>query len=286
MQSVSVIIPTTCESARGASLARAVDSILMQENVAARLIVVANGNRVDPQVMASLEADPRISVAYRPTPSAPLACEYGRTLVATEFFAYLDDDDEYLPDSLALRCAPLAADPSLDFVVTNGFRGAGADVHIKRPDLIHLDPLSALLQKNWLASCGAMYRARSCEPRLFEALPTYMEWTMLAYRLLLAGKKLHFLDVPTYRINDTPGSLSKSMAYRETTVMVLEQLIALPLPPGNRRVLRQRLLDAHHDLSVSHIAAGNKKAAWRHHLLSLSGRSGWRYVSYTRRLLS
>ena len=77
------------------------------------------------------------------------------------------------------------------------------------------DPLASLIDCNWLASCGGGYRRGAVGAADFAAMPTYLEWTFLASRLLRDGR-IGFLfepDAPQFRVHDTAGSLSRSLAY-------------------------------------------------------------------------
>src|SRR4051794_10798550 len=107
MASVSVIIPTTCEAHRCSSLQRAIASVQSQQGVAVKVIVVVNGARVDPSCYQQLQRMPGLKVSYRSEGSAPLAQHAGRLLVDTEYFAFLDDDDEYLAGALEARVQPM-----------------------------------------------------------------------------------------------------------------------------------------------------------------------------------
>jgi len=283
MVSISVIIPTTCEERRAASLQRAIDSVQSQRGVDVELIVVVNGQRFDPARLAALRADPTLNVVYLETPSPSIACRHGRSIARGEFFSFLDDDDEYLPGGLAARASAL--DPTIDIVVTNGFSGGAERLHLTRMANIERNPLAAMLEENWMASCGALFRRSTCLDEFFADLPKYMEWTLLAFRLLAAGKRVKVVDTPTYRINDTAQSASKSREYRIATAGVIERMLALPLPADIKRGLRRRLLAAWHDLSVMNLEEGDRAAAWKMHLQSLAGRDGLRYLSYTRRLV-
>jgi glycosyltransferase involved in cell wall biosynthesis len=284
MTKISVIIPTTCEERRATSLRRAIDSVLSQHDVEVELIIVVNGQRFQPERLEALRRDPALITSYVETPSLPYACRHGRSLVSGDYFSFLDDDDEYLPDALATRAAALEGDPSIDLVATNGYSGSAEHLYLTHTTAIESDPLAAMLEENWLASCGGLFRSASCGEELFIDLPKYREWTLLAFRLLLAGKRLRFIDRPTYRINDSPESASKSREYRLASAAVIESLLSLPLPPHVKRRLRPRLLAARHDLSVMNLEEGRRAAAWALHLQSLAGFSGLRYLTYTRRL--
>jgi hypothetical protein len=283
---ISVIIPTTCERARWASLERAIAGILVQDSVAAQVIVVVNGNRYDAACFETLKGKQGVTVLYRTTGSAPLAQAAGRAAVTTPFFAFLDDDDEYLPGALAVRVAPLLADPALDFVVTDGYRSRGGvdERAIGDKGAIAADPIGALCRKNWMASCAGLFRSSTVGEEYFVDPAPYMEWTYLAFRLTVQ-LNMRWLDIPTYRINDSPVSLSKSEAYLLSELDILRRILALPLPAAARRAVRSKLGRACHAFAERSRGDGRHAEAWRFHLDSLAQPGGWHYLLYSRKLV-
>lgn len=287
MSAVSVIIPTTCELSRWQSLLRAIDSVQQQAGVQAKVIAVVNGNRFDPGHYETLKTMPGLEVLYRTEGSAPLAQEAGRLAVDTPFFAFLDDDDEYLPDTLRLRLKPLLDDPGLDFTVSNGYRCvAGEDrIVIGAPESVRDHPLLALGKQNWMASCAGLFRSATVTSDLFRNPAPYMEWTYLAYRLGV-GQRMQFVDVPGYRIHESAVSLSKSQAYREAELEVLQRVLALPLPAEVTQAVRRKLGSALHDCADRHLEDGRMGPAWSHHLKSLACPNGGAWLLYSRKLLA
>lgn len=285
---VDVIIPTTCVSQRWESLQRAIASVLSQRDAGVRVLVLVNGDRFDADRLAELRRRTDITVHYQKTGSLPLALQTGRTLVRSPFFAFLDDDDEYLEEALALRLQPLLDDPSLDFAVTSGLKNeGGADrVAIRRLDAarINAHPLRSLAVENWLASCGGLFRSSRIGVDYFDGVTKFYEWTLLAYKLAL-DRRMVFIDRPTWRVHDSADSLSKSTEYRLAEVEVLREILALGLPADVHGELRRRIGAAHHDLSEYALTCGRRVDAWKHHLMSLSHPGGLRYLSYSRHLV-
>jgi glycosyltransferase involved in cell wall biosynthesis len=283
---VTVIIPTTCERARWPSLERALASILAQQGVRVTVLAVVNGNRYDPQCFEALKAQAGVTVLYRETGSAPLAQQAGRDAVRTEFFAFLDDDDEYLPGALTTRLAPLLADRSVDFAVSNGYRAVGGSDEIVIQDVasIRASPLSALCAQNWMASCGGLFRSSTVAAEYFAEPAPFMEWTYLAFRLT-AQLNVHFVDVPTFRINDSAVSLSKSQAYMRSELDILRRVLELPLPAPVRRAVQCKIGRACHVAAEDCRLQGQGAQAWRYHLKSLGQPGGWRYLLYSRKLI-
>lgn len=285
--SVSIIIPTMCELRRKASLLRAIDSVLQQDAGDVEVIVIVNGDRFDPELFAEVKADARLRVYYQQIGNQHAAQRFGRTLVIKDYFAFLDDDDEYLPGALKIRMAPLLEDLTLDMVATNGFRREMADSRYVDEDAasINRDPFATMIRRNWLASCGGLYRSRAIHIDYFDGKTKHFEWTLLAFRILLANHKVLFVNVPTFRVFDSPESLSKSLDYQRAAAGFIEHLLSFEPPLRIRNALQRRRSAAQHDLSFQFLTLGDRKSAWRFHLKSLIGPGGWRYLAYTRRLL-
>src|SRR5690606_12099107 len=129
-------------------------------------------------------------------------------------YAELDDDDELLPNALALRLDAMA-DGSIDVVVTNGLVGNGAR-HVRAIDNmaeIAAAPLISLMSRCWLRPGSAMFRTEAVGSEYFQDIPPYLEWTYLALRLAVT-RNIRFLDEPTFVYNAaTHPSLSKSVDY-------------------------------------------------------------------------
>jgi len=279
---VSVIIPTTAELSRRESLLRAIDSAIAQRDVVANLVVVVNGSRYYPSLLQEIEKLPLQVVRLREA-SLPSAIYAGRLRVADRYFSFLDDDDIYLPNALELRLEALNSERA-DFAVSNGMDAAGGLVI---PDLraVTSDPLRALLSRNWLASCGGLYRSESISAEFFRELVKYLEWTVLGFRLLIAGKRVCFLDTPTFRLSDTEGSASKqrTMEALLNGAAVVEYMFS-HAPAEIRSGLFWKRASAFHALSNYCLQSGHLNQAWRMHVSSLR-MGGWQYLAYTRHLI-
>lgn len=282
---VSVIIGTLAEARRRDALLRAIDSILKQEDIVVLPIVVANGKRFDPQVMADLRARNDIRFDYEELGSLPNALRVGRQLVDTPFFCFLDDDDEYFPHALRSRVDVLLANDDIDAVIGNGFRmnrgvreESAANINEARDA-----PFRSMIENNWLTPCGGMYRSATIGADYFDNIPKYGEWTYVAYKLCVTGK-LAFLDNPGYMMADTEGSLSKSLEYDHAQVDILDRILELPLPLDARQLVQEKRGAALHDLSALYLSTGKFGPAWKNHLKSLLQPRGFRYFLFTRRL--
>jgi hypothetical protein len=286
---VTVVIPTLADGQRVASMRLAIDSVLGQEQVRARPLILINGSRFDLAVRREIELRGDLDVCYQPVGSLPLAIYEGRCRVQSTFFSYLDDDDQYLPNSLSLRVRPMLESADIDVVVANGLKRAAngqTNVNLDRLSSSQQDPLGDLMRRNWLASCGGVFRTESVGSEVFRDLPKYYEWTMVAFRLAVSRATIFFVDEETYLINETSDSLSMQDEYREAMPHFLERLMAMNPPPAIARALRNKQIDSHHWLATHYVHRGSLLRAWRHHLRSIGSVYGTlRYLPFTRHLL-
>lgn len=276
------------EESRRHSLLRAIKSVHDASSDLVRILVIVNGTRRSLDLVDSLKSLPGITMHSLDTGSLPLACLYGRRLVETPYYCFLDDDDEYLPGAIDLRLQALRASPDLDLVVSNGFRCIANNDHLCFEDLnsVSSAPFESLFRENWLASCGAMFRTEKVGVDYFENPHAYLEWTWLAFRLCMECKQVGVINAPTFRIHDTPGSASKSPEYSKATFALYLRMLASNPPKQIAMVVRARigrLLHGEADLLRSQ---GKIMEAWCSHLRSLTYPGGWRYLPFSRYLFS
>jgi glycosyltransferase involved in cell wall biosynthesis len=283
----SVVIATTAVEARRAALRRSIASALAQEPRPA-VIVVVNGVRYDPAMYEELKAMQAITLVYSEVPSYPAAQRLGRSHVATPYFCFLDDDDELLAGSIAARLAYAQAHPDVAAVVARGYRYIDG---VDKPDgatfpATDAELLVSLLRHNWLASPAALFASERVGCEFFDGETKYFEWTLLAFRLAAAGRRFGFVEDYGYRLHESPVSLSKEGGSTLAVPAILNALQRLSSSTVVRKEIARRLTHAHHDCSTFELRRGNRREAWRHHLASLKGPGGLRYLSYTRHLLA
>jgi glycosyltransferase involved in cell wall biosynthesis len=283
---VTAIVPTLAERSRREGLLRAIESLRNASSERLRILVVVNGNRFDAETVSLLRDAPDVEVVQVEIGSLPYAIEVGRGRVETPYFCFLDDDDEYLPGAIDLRLRTLEAEPEADLVVTNGHRydGKRSSVALKPLDGVSRDPLGSLFEGNWLASCGGLFRSDRVTREVFTDINAYTEWTWIAFQLAREGRKVAVIDAPTFRINETAGSASKSEAYRRAFLVLYRRMLAAGLPKELERKVKGRISDVWHDLAAVELGRGNQAEAWKCHLASLMSGQGMRYLAFTRRL--
>jgi hypothetical protein len=284
---ITVLVPTRAAPERRASLRNAVESVLCQRYVAARVLIIVNGAAHEPAEIAALRTDPRVRALVRADADLPAAYREGARAVETPFFATLDDDDLLLPDALKVRYSALERHPDRLVAVTNGIlRKEGTDtIHVRDGAAVQADPLQAMLRRNWLLPGSWLCRTTPETLGLFDAMPRFLECTYLGLRFAMLG--VVYLDEPTviYHVG-TPLSESHTAAYVEGQAEALRQILALDLPPSVRRALRPRVAAAHHRSANLALRSGAVRDAWRWHVATLRQAGGWRYLPFARRLIA
>lgn len=283
---VSIIIPTTANALRVPYLRRAISSLVNDQGDKVLPVVAVNGSSYVPEALDELKSRRDIRFVYVEEAGTINARLAARKIVDTEFFGLLDDDDEYLPGGIDVQLRPMLEDPSVDAVVTNGFRRENGEdaVHFPAFATFQRDPLKSLMEWPWLNSGGLLCRSRTVSPGYLE-VPRSMELTYMALKLALS-RTLRFVDVPTYRWHrDAPEQLSRSKRYMEGAPEGIGRMIALNPPARIKRRLARKYAASLHSLSDWERSDGNYNAAWRYHLRSLCSLYGIRYLPYTRHLV-
>ncbi len=125
--SISVVVPAYNAAA---TLARALDSVLVQTWPAHEIIVVDDGSADDTaevaRRLASSASGTRIRVLRQSNAGPSAARNRGVAEAVGDWIAFLDADDWYYPERLEMHARMIQADPGLDFVVGNfDYRDAG-----------------------------------------------------------------------------------------------------------------------------------------------------------------
>ncbi len=212
MPLVSVVIPTF---GRAELVARAVRGVLAQTLHDIEVIVVIDGD--DPATVAALDAiaDPRLRhIAHTEKKGAGPARDTGADASTGQWVAFLDDDDEWLPEKLEKQ---LAAVPDERSVVMTLFRIVAPVGDLIRPSLPYDDhqPIDEWLfgRHSWVRGGEAMIQTSSLMfPRaLFDTL--------------------HFRDTRQHEEWEITLRAVKQLGYRFVTVP--EPLVIYYAPSGN-----------------------------------------------------
>lgn len=287
---ISVIIPTTCETSRSGLLRRAIGSIKTQEFAGGvEILLICNGNRQDLNLLAELESYSGLRIVQLEEGNVSKARYVGVRNVRTEFYCFLDDDDELLPDCLLKRLEVMRRYTDCDVVVTNGMiHCSGIDsplVSLELAATINSDLYGTFLRQNWFASPASMFRTKSLNLDVFDFSFKYFEWTYLLFSLLSLKKNFFFDTNITYRkYEDNPLSVSKTIEYSLAYPEFLLELKRLDLPTYVKAAIHEKYLVALNARSNIYRMQGQWLKAWQAHLSCLA-QGGVRYFSYTRHLL-
>jgi glycosyltransferase involved in cell wall biosynthesis len=216
--SISIVMPT---HNRAALLPRALESVLRQSDPDFELIVVDDGSSDGtPALLAQRAPDPRVRVLRNEPAGGPaVARNRGIRAAGGDWIAFLDDDDELLPDYVARLRAAIQADPRLDLV------WSGVERWHHRADGGH-DVESLHWRDRWdgraatehrflnffaLSFGVAVRRERLLAVGLFDERFSSSEDLDLAMRLVAAGAAYAALPGPLLRLHlGESGSLSRS----------------------------------------------------------------------------
>lgn len=281
---VSIIIATMAVSSRAIQLKRAINSIRTSASRPVEIIVVVNGADPDQDLCAWLRSQPDVIFDYIAEPSAPNAIKRGVELVQTEYYGCLDDDDEYINMAIDFRLDMIKNNPHADCVISNGFRNVNdiEEVVYSHLDEVNSFPLLCLMRCNWLASCNFLFRKSSLDSVFFVDGHPFAEWTWLAFKLAMQNKKIVVVHECTFRINDTPGSLSKSANYVNSYISLFKRMLAEDPPIHVRKIIRSKLAAAYHDASDHALKSGDIHSAIKFHIKSVMSKNGYKYLGYSR----
>lgn len=177
METVSVIIPTYN---RADLITQAIDSVLVQTAPAHEIIVADDGSTDDTAAVVTAYGD-RVRYLALPHRGQPATTRNAGIRAATgALLAFLDSDDLFLPDKLAVQTAALAQNPAAGLVYSNGiyFRTTPADPVGRVLDGLPTPSgwvFGELLAGNFLAPPVVLMRRRALDAAgLFDESPAFV----------------------------------------------------------------------------------------------------------------
>lgn len=221
--SISVVIPTFERPER---LRRAVRSALEQRLMPREVLVCDDGSGPAAAREAARSEELGDAVRYVRLPEnagTPAAARnLGTRLAAGEWVAFLDDDDEWLPDKLSRQAEAVADHADADVVGTNALRGDGS-AYFRGDDVVHRLARGDLLRRNPLVVSSVMVRRSALlavggfpEERWARGIADYATWLALAdhgSRFLVVGTPLvRYEDDAADRMSARRGSQERALA--------------------------------------------------------------------------
>lgn len=258
---VSVIIPTFN---RSGYLRQAIASVLAQTYADFEIVVVDDGSTDDTATVVASFADPRIVYLRQDNAGRSAARNFGMERARGAYLAFLDDDDLFLPQKLAVQAAYLDAHAEI------GLAAGGAQIiamdgsllrtwetwrdqpQLSLPDCLYACPLltcSVLLRRGWLAALDYWF-----DPQMDRA-----EDTDFWIRLLVAGCAMawtpHIVSVYRQHLASSQGDAAR---YQRGYLRLLDKLYARSdLPPAVQDE-RPRLYAHYHVLGACHAYAAGQ----------------------------
>lgn len=280
--SISIVMPT---HNRASLLPRALDSVFRQSDGEFELVVVDDGSRdATPAVLAQAATDPRLTF-LRNDVAGGAAAARNRAIQAAhgDWIAFLDDDDELLPDYIARLRAAIREHPELGLVWTGVERrhhradgGFDSELLAWNDRWDGRQPTQHPFLQFFALSFGvAIRRERLLATGLFDERFTSSEDIDLAMRLVARGTAYAALPGPLLRVHLGEGrSLSRSRgAQSELRERLLERNAGfLATQPGTLAHYRRFAMAGCY---VDGRYAAARRLAWA---LLRSGRLGGRGV--------
>lgn len=208
---VSVVIPVFNG---GDETKTAIDSALAQRDCDVEVIVVNDGSTDHTTEVLNSYGD-RIVAVHQQNQGISRTRNHGLQLAQGEWVAFLDNDDEWLPDKLA-RQLQLAKESGADIVYTNTQNFGATD---RIDSLRHEDPnlmpsgdlFDQLLVDNFLVTSSLMIRKAALDnvQGFTESPATAEDWD-LWLKLAAAGCRFAAVPEPLTRYRWRAGSFSKN----------------------------------------------------------------------------
>ncbi|UCF80055.1 MAG: glycosyltransferase [Acidobacteriota bacterium] len=158
---MSVLTPT-CDPERLSQLRRAIQSVLNQTYPCLEAIVVADGPRATHvDVLEEEICDSRLRVVRLSKAQGPAAARNAGAKVAQgEFLAFLDDDDEWLPQKLEVQVAIAQENPDAAFVFSDAYfiQETEVDTYLRMTKFRGSPTLEALCRNDFVLCVTAMVK--------------------------------------------------------------------------------------------------------------------------------
>ena len=230
MPDVSVIIPTYN---RANLLSAAIESVLAQTYSDYELLIVDDGSTDNTRDVVLSYTDPRIRYLHKNNGGLASARNFGLREAQGRYVAFLDDDDLYLPDKLAIQVNFLDAHPDVGWV-NAGYLATDMQGNVLeevRPWLSYSD----LGVETWLFACPAVVHAVQVRREWlehiggfddhFRASEDWDAWLRLAY----AGCTMQWVEeiVCVYRFHGD-NMVRAVQAKSERNIEVLLKFFSLP----------------------------------------------------------
>ncbi len=237
MINVSVIIPTYN---RAKVLGRAVESVLAQTYLHYELIIVDDGSTDETQaLLESYSSYKNVKIVRTKNKGVSAARNLGIQLASGDWVAFLDSDDEWLPQKLELQMQYVSQNPNIQVVhgeeiwIRNGVRVNPMKKHQKSGGDIFNDATRfCCMSPSTILIATPLLIQRGCFDESFPVCEDYDLWLRLSY-----DQKVGFIQ--DFIINkyggheDQLSSKYHSMDYWR--IRALKKVLSFPLSEEQKR---------------------------------------------------
>lgn len=246
MSGSTAVSVVTATFDRGRVLSGAVRSVLRQSFGGFEYIIVDDGSTDDTAEILARFHDHRLRLVQQPNSGQGHARNRGVRETTAPYIAFLDSDDEWLPDRLERQVAVLEGDPAVDLVYGLDIpMGSDASEQVRLGGALPSGQVTeALLMGNFIGSNAVLMR-RS----LFERVGGFDEGLRSAedYDLWLRASveaRFQYLPQACTWCRQTPGSISTDLDRNfRANEWILRRFFASH-PEFDRPTLRRRALGA------------------------------------------
>lgn len=290
---VSVIMPT---HNRARLVIRTIESVLAQTYGKLEAIVVDDGSTDDTGKAVATFRDDRVRYIRIPHSGLPaVPRNAGLRIAEGEYVAFLDSDDLWFPEKLALQVECFARSPEVGLVCSNALRfsetvevaGGESELYLKPGHGRSGRVLGALLRDNFVITSTAMVR-RACleqvgafdESPLLRVGEDYDLWLRIA-----AIAEVRYVDQPLAAYRESKASV-RSRQPRDQYwlgMMRIVQKLERSYPEAIQELqptVRMALATCHRGLSDHYSAQGRRAGAYAHAVTALRLRPS-QFSSYT-----
>jgi len=224
MARVSVILPVH----NGAStIARALDSVFAQSFTDYEIVVVDDGSTDETASVLAGYGD-RIRVISHSNRGVSASRNAGMRSAAGEYIAFLDDDDEWMPEMLARCASVLDQDPNCVLAYAGVLRvdltGAPMPNQESQTDSVDSPTLAQMLARPWTA-VPSQFMVRHATAERVGGFDERLGGPEDIYFLLLARELGYFRFVPELLVRKTTRALYPKALNRERHFELLIQMV-------------------------------------------------------------
>lgn len=230
MARVSIIIPTYN---RADMILTALESVLAQTYSDWEAIVVDDGSTDATRDVISVVKDDRVRYIAQANKGLPGARNTGIRASTGEYVAFLDSDDAFLPEKLAVQVPRLDAEPALGLIA-----GGYIEVDPAMRPIRELRPWEKHPQMNlpvWVRAClfcvGSPLVRRSWLEKagLFDESMRYVEDWDLWLRMASLGCRMAWLEQPVYLYRmHASNMVRQAVLMKNGMIRMFDKFFALP----------------------------------------------------------